>query len=396
MELGSNVTHIQDDDRDIYVVGTAHISKKSVEEVRHTIEQVKPDTVCVELCETRYQSMADADRWKKLDIFQVIRQQKVLFLLSSLALSSYQRRMGDQFGVEPGAELKEAIRCSENLGSELVLVDRDIQATLKRTWANLGFWNKIKVLGGLFQGVFADEELSEEELEKLKEKDHLSDMMAEFARLMPQVKEPLIDERDHFLMSAIEDAPGKTIVAVVGAGHVPGMLANRGAEVDRQALSVIPPSGSLTKWLKWIIPITILAAFTFGYFRLSGETLEKMIWDWVIPNAFGAGILALVAGAKPLSVIAAFIASPITSLNPTIGAGMVVGLLEAWLRKPTVADAERLTTDMSTLGGIYRNDFSRVLLVALLTTIGSSLGALVAWPSVLGPILDPLMKLFHS
>ena len=395
MELGSNVTHIQDSGRDIYVVGTAHISKKSVDEVRQTIEAVKPDTVCVELCETRYQSMVDADRWKKLDIFQVIRQQKVLFLLSNLALSSYQRRMGAQFGVEPGAELREAIRCSEVHGSELVLVDRDIQATLKRTWANLGFWNKIKVLSGLFHGALSDEELSEEDLEKLKEKDHLSDMMAEFARLMPQVKEPLIDERDHFLMSAIEDAPGQSIVAVVGAGHVPGMLANRGQDVDREALSVIPPSGNTVKWLKWIIPTTILAAFTFGYFRLSGETLEKMVWDWVIPNAFGAGVLAMVAGARPLSIIAAFIASPITSLNPTIGAGMVVGLLEAWLRKPTVGDAERLTTDMNTIGGVYRNQFSRVLLVALLTTIGSSLGALVAWPSVLGPIVEPLMKLFN-
>ena len=154
-------------------------------------------------------------------------------------------------------------------------------------------------------------------------------------------------------------------------------------------------SGNTVKWLKWIIPTTILAAFTFGYFRLSGETLEKMVWDWVIPNAFGAGVLAMVAGARPLSIIAAFIASPITSLNPTIGAGMVVGLLEAWLRKPTVGDAERLTTDMNTIGGVYRNQFSRVLLVALLTTIGSSLGALVAWPSVLGPIIEPLMKLFN-
>lgn len=392
MELGSNVTHIQDSGRDIYIVGTAHISKKSVEEVRHTIEEVNPDTVCVELCDTRYQSIVNTDRWKKLDIFQVIRQKKVLFVLSSLALSAYQRRMGDRFGVEPGAELREAIRCSEVAGAELVLADRDIQATLKRTWANLSFWNKSKVIAGLFQGAFTDEEMSEEELENLKDKDNLSEMMAEFARVMPQVKMPLIDERDHFLMSSIEDAPGQSIVAVVGAGHVPGMLANRGQAVDRDALSVIPPSGGGLSWLKWIIPITILAAFGFGYFKLSGQTLEEMVWAWVVPNALGAGILALVAGAKPLSVVAAFVLSPITSLNPMLGAGMLVGLLEAWLRKPTVADAERLTVDMATLGGIYRNGFSRVLLVALLTTIGSALGALIAWPSVIGAVLEPLMS----
>ena len=196
MELGPNVTHLQDGERNVYIVGTAHISKQSVEEVRQTIQEIQPDTVCVELCQGRYESMVDASRWKKLNIFQIIKQKKVLFLLSSLALSSYQRRMGEKFGVEPGAELREAIRMSDVVGAELVLVDRDIQATLKRTWANLSFWNRIKVLSGLFGGVFSDEELSEEELEKLKEKDHLSEMMA-VCSPHASSKDTLIDERDH-------------------------------------------------------------------------------------------------------------------------------------------------------------------------------------------------------
>jgi pheromone shutdown-related protein TraB len=384
MELGPNVTHLADGERDIYIVGTAHISKKSIEEVRDTIESIRPDTVCVELCENRYQSMIDTARWKKLDIFQIIRQKKVLFLLSNLALSSYQRRMGEKFGVEPGAELREAIKMSEEVEAELVLVDRDIQATLKRTWANLSFWNKIKVMSGLFGGVFSDEDISEEELEKLKEKDHLSDMMAEFARLMPQVKEPLIDERDHFLMSAIDDAPGTRVVAVVGAGHVPGMIAHRGEPVDRDKLSEIPSGSSWTKWLKWIIPALVLGAFAFGYQKHAGANFEDMFWAWVLPNSIMAGLLAAIGGAKVLSILTAIIASPITSLNPTIGAGMVVGFVEAWLRKPTVEDAERLNQDMMTLSGIYKNAFSRVLLVAALATIGSSLGAFVGAPLVLG------------
>ncbi len=384
MELGPNVTHLADGHRDIYIVGTAHISKKSVVEVRETIESIRPDTVCVELCENRYQSMIDTARWKKLDIFQIIRQKKVLFLLSNLALSSYQRRMGEKFGVEPGAELRGAITMSDEIDAELVLVDRDIQATLKRTWANLSFWNKIKVMSGLFGGVFSDEEISEEELEKLKEKDHLSDMMAEFARLMPQVKEPLIDERDHFLMSAIDDAPGQRIVAVVGAGHVPGMIAHRGEPVDREKLSEIPSGKSWTSWLKWIIPALVIGAFAFGYQKHAGQNLEDMFWAWVLPNSIMAGLLAAIGGAKVLSILTAIIASPITSLNPTIGAGMVVGLVEAWLRKPTVEDAERLNQDMMSLSGIYKNAFSRVLLVAALATIGSSLGAFVGAPLVLG------------
>lgn len=383
MELGPNVTHLQDGERDVYIVGTAHISKQSVEEVRKTIEDLQPDTVCVELCQGRYESMVDSSRWKKLDIFQIIKQKKVLFLLSSLALSSYQRRMGEKFGVEPGAELREAIRMADVVGAKLELVDRDIQATLKRTWSNLSFWNRIKVLSGLFGGVFSDEELSEEELEKLKEKDHLSEMMSEFARLMPQVKTPLIDERDQFLMSAIDDAPGQKIVAVVGAGHVPGMVAGRGEPVDRTRLSEIPVGSSWTKWLKWIIPALVLGAFAFGYQKHAGQNLEEMFWAWVLPNSIMAGLLAAVGGAKFLSILTAIIASPITSLNPTIGAGMVVGLVEAWLRKPTVEDAERLSQDMLTLAGVYKNSFSRVLLVAALATIGSSLGAFVGAPLVI-------------
>ena len=383
MNLGPNVTHLKQGDRDVFLIGTAHISKKSVEEVRETIEAVQPDTVCVELCDTRYQAMNDVDRWRKLDIFQVIRQKKVLFLLSSLALSSYQRRMGEKLGVEPGAELKEAIRCCEAQSAELVLVDRDIQATLKRTWGNLSFWNKVKVLGGLFGGAFSDEELSEETLEQMKEKDQLSEMMNEFARVMPQVKTPLIDERDQYLISAINDAPGQRVVAVVGAGHVEGMLKHKDDKFDRAKLSEIPPPSRALSWIKWLIVALILGAFAIGVSRQSGESIEQMIWDWVLPNSIMAGLLALVAGAKPLSVLVATIASPITSLNPMLGAGMVVGLLEAWLRKPTVADAEALPRDVSTLGGVYRNAFSRVLLVAFLTNVGSSLGAYVALPLVL-------------
>ena len=184
-------------------------------------------------------------------------------------------------------------------------------------------------------------------------------------------------------MSAIDDAVGQKIVAVVGAGHVPGMVAGRGEPVDREKLSEIPAASSWTKWLKWIIPALVLGAFAFGYQKHSGQNLEEMFWAWVLPNSIMAGLLAAVGGAKFLSIITAIIASPITSLNPTIGAGMVVGLVEAWLRKPTVEDAERLSQDMLTLAGVYKNPFSRVLLVAALATIGSSLGAFVGAPLVL-------------
>lgn len=382
MEPGPNVTVLEGEGRTTYIVGTAHISRKSVEEVRRTIEAVRPDTVCVELCQTRYDAMMDPARWRKLDIFQVMRQRKVLFLLANLGLSAYQRRLGETLGVEPGAELREAIAAAESVGARVVLADRDIQATLKRTWANLGFFTKLKVLGSLLDGFFAkDEPLTEEDLEKLKERDHLGDMMKEFARVLPEVKAPLIDERDAYLMSAVEEAPGERVVAVVGAGHVEGMVARQGQRADRDALSVIPPPSRWVGLLKWIIPALMLAAFYFGWREHAGTGLYELVMAWVIPNSIAAAVLTLLAGGKLLSVLTAAIASPITSLNPTIGAGMVVGPVEAWLRKPTVEDCERLNRDMLTLRGMYQNPFSRVLLVTVASTLGSALGAWVgaAW-----------------
>ncbi|MCA9646826.1 MAG: TraB family protein [Myxococcales bacterium] len=227
-----NVTHVEIEGRDVYIVGTAHVSPKSVEEVTRVIREVKPDTVCVELDAMRHEALVDENRWRKLDIFAVIRQQKVLFLLSSLVLSSYQRRMGDKLGVKPGAELHAAVREADALGAHLVLADRDIQATLKRTWGNLSFFNKLKVLAAMNAAFFGSAEIDEEQIEELKDRDVINEMMHEFAQAMPQVQVPLIDERDRFLMTKIADAPGKKIVAVVGAGHVQGMLHQLGKQAD--------------------------------------------------------------------------------------------------------------------------------------------------------------------
>ncbi|MFN3202671.1 MAG: TraB/GumN family protein [Bradymonadia bacterium] len=373
-----NVTVLERDGRTFYLVGTAHISQRSVDEVKHVIDTLQPDTVCVELCQTRYDTLNDPDRWRKLDIFQIIKQGKVLFLLSNLALSAYQKQMGEKLGVNPGAEMTAAIEKAREHDAELVLADRNIQATLKRTWHNMSLLDRFKVLGELMGSFFGEgEELTEETLEKMKDKDTLGEMMAEFARRIPGVKRPLIDERDHFLMSATEDAPGKTVVSVVGAAHVPGMVAHFGKGADREALSVIPPTRLWVKALKWVIPALILIAFYFGYQKHEGEGLSQMLYAWILPNSIMCALLTAVGMGKPLSILTAFIASPITSLNPALGAGMVVGLVEAWLRKPTVEDCERIPQDVQTMKGFYRNPFLRVLVVATLATIGSALGAWV-------------------
>lgn len=381
-----NVTVVRlppDEKRVVHIIGTAHISKKSVAEVRAVIGELKPDTVCIELDKMRYEALTDDSRWRKLDIFQVIKEGKVLFLMASLALQAYQKRLGEQLGVRPGAELLAGVEAAEQVGAEVVLADRDVQATLRRTWANLGFFDKLKLLTALVASVFDSEEIDEERIEQLKDREHIGDLMSEFARAMPQVKAPLIDERDDYLMSSIEAAAGTTMVAVVGAGHVEGMVKAVGKTVDREALTKIPQRSLLVRSLKWVIPTIILAAFGWGYYKHRAEGLQEMVTAWVLPNAIAAGLFTLIAGGKIISVITAIVASPITSLNPTIGAGMVVGLVEAWLRKPTVEDCEKLGKEVTTFKGMYRNPFSRVLIVAAAATLGSALGAYIAAPWVL-------------
>jgi len=377
MALPESVTLLERGEKRYYIVGTAHVSEQSIKDVEQTIQELRPDSVCVELCEARFQALTDEDRWSKLDIFKVIRAGKMLFLLANLAISAYQRRIGTDLGVKPGAEMLAGVESAKAVGAELTLADRDIHVTLKRTWANLSFWQKVKLLSAIMRGVFSQETIEEEEIENLKEEAQLADMMNEFAKAMPGVKEPLIDERDLFLMSSMEDSPGNTVVAVVGAAHVPGMVKHFGSTVDRTVLSQLPPPSGLTRWLKWIVPVLILSAFSVGYFKEDWGTFKEMLYAWILPNSIFAAVLTAAALARPLSIFVAFLCSPITSLNPLLPSGVVVGLTEAWLRKPTVADAEKINDDVQSIGGFYKNRFTRVLLVAVLSTLGSALGAWV-------------------
>ena len=366
-----------EDGREIYLLGTAHVSQRSVEDVQALVEAVQPDTICVELDQMRLTALEDPTHWRNLDIFQVIREQKVLYLFSSLALSTFQRRIANELGIEPGAEMREGVKLAREEGRTLVLADRPVQATLKRTWANLGFFGKAKTLSALLGGLFVRESITAEDIEKLKERDHINEAMQAFAKAMPAVKGPLIDERDRYLMSKIEEAPGQRIVAIVGAAHVQGMLTYQGVRADYASLEEIPGPGMLWRVVKWLAPLAILAAFGWGYYKHQGQGLQEMLLAWVLPNAVFAALFTALAGAKPLTILVSLVGSPITSLNPTIGVGIFAGLCEAWQRKPKVADCEGIPEAMLSLKGVYANTVTRVMLVALAAGIGSSVGAWV-------------------
>jgi pheromone shutdown-related protein TraB len=366
--------------RDIILVGTAHVSLDSAELVARVIQEEKPDTVCVELCESRFQALTQKKRWQEMDIVKVIREKKASLLFLNLLLASFQKRVGDKLGIQPGAEMMRAIEVSEATGARIHLADRDIRITLSRTWRLMGLWSKIKLLSQTILSLDEPDRISQEDIEKMKREDVLETVLAEVGESLPEVRRILIDERDQYLTSKIRSAPGQRIVAVVGAGHVPGIRKYWNEPIDLSPLEELPPKGKMFQILKWAIPLAVAALMAAGFFRAGAEAGTQMIKWWILANAVFAGLGAAAALAHPLTILAAAAAAPLTSLNPMVAAGWVAGLVEAILGKPKVRDFESLLNDISTVKGFWRNKITRILLVVVLTNLGSSIGTFVAIP----------------
>jgi pheromone shutdown-related protein TraB len=322
--------------------------------------------------------MMQRDTWRKMNIFKVIRQKKAAFLLAQLVLSSFYRRIGDQLGVQPGAEMLEGIQQCKRAGAELVLADRAIDVTLKRVWAALSFWNTIKMAAHLLVGFFVAEKVDEQLVEEMKNRDQLESLLGTFADTFPEVKRRLLDERDVVLAHNIAAAPGKKIVAVVGAGHVSGIINSLQHPESVGPLLEVPPRSRLGTFFKWAIPACIAALLVYGFFTGGVDHTVESIYIWILVNGLLAALGALVALAHPVTIAACFVGAPITSLNPMIAAGWVGGLVQAWVRKPTVADLENLPESIATFSGFWRNPACKVLLVVVLANIGSSLGTFIA------------------
>ena len=371
-ELPKTVTKLEKENCEYYVIGTAHVSDKSVEDVRQTLDIVNPDTVVIELCDSRYESITQKNRWKNMDIFKVIKEGKGMLLISSLLLSSFQKKMGEKLGVQPGAEMVEAANIANQNNQELVLGDRDVQVTLKRVWRGLGFFEKMRLSSSMMASLFVSEDVDKGQLEKMKEDDVLNEMLEDIGKSFPVIKERLIHERDLWLMDSIYQAPGRKVVAVVGAGHVPGIVEHWGKDIDKSELGRIPEPSLYSKALPWLIPLFMIASIAVGFFRY--DKGWELIWIWVLANGIPCAIGTLIALGHPITIVASFFAAPITSLSPLIGAGIIAALVEAYVRKPTVSDCESLSFDTIDLKGWYNNRITRTLIVMGLSTIGSAIG----------------------
>jgi len=384
--ISENVHRINLGDRELILIGTAHVSKLSADEVKEVIEAEKPDTVCIELCQARYQAITDTDRWKNTDIVKIIKEGKAILLLANLIISSYQKKLAKKFGVIPGQEMIQGIRSAEEVGAELCLADRDIQVTMLRLWKSIGLWGKFKLFFQIMLNMFVEEELSEEEMEKMKSRDMLSAALDELSRVFPQLKKIVIDERDIYLAQKIRTAPGKKIVAVLGAGHIPGIKEELGNEHDLSPLRTVPPTSHLTRLIGWSIPVIIIGviASTFSVDRATG--IEQMV-SWILWNGSLSVLGAIIACAHPLAILTAFFAAPISSLSPLLAAGWFAGLTEALVRRPSVKDFENLADDIHTVKGFWRNKVTHILLVVIFANLGSTVGTIIGGADVLNKFL---------
>lgn len=371
------------EDKEIILLGTAHISRKSAELVSSVIEEEKPDCVCVEICQSRYQTITQKDKWQKMNIIKVIKDKKTFLLLSNLLLASFQKRIARKLNIKAGEEMIKAIEKGKEIGAKIHLADREIRITLSRTWRIMGLWDKLKLLFQFVLSLGEIDEINEEEIEKMKQQDVLQLMLADIGKSLPVLRNILIDERDQYLAYKIRTAPGKKIVAVVGAGHVSGIKKYWNAGIDITGLEKIPPKSLTSRLFKWIIPLGILSLFIFGFFWGGSDTGVHMITWWVLANGFLAGLGATIAFAHPLTVLTSILAAPLTSLNPMIAAGWVAGLVEAVTRKPKVKDFESLPEDILSIKGFWKNKVTHILLVVIFANLGSTLGTFVAIPLML-------------
>lgn len=395
MDEKDNIVRLALDGKNITLIGTAHISKESVGEVEETIRAEQPGVVCIELDEGRFKQLSGQNKgdWEKLDIIKVLRSGKGFFLLANLVLSSFQRRMGESLDTKPGAEMQAAAKTAEEIGVPYAFCDREIEKTLNRAWRNCGFWSKCKLLASLCASAFSREKLSEDEIENLKKSSELDGMMEQLAEYLPEVKETLIDERDKYLAAKIWENTVTSSVAVVGAGHLPGIQKNlkaiaAGEESDDVTeLTTMPPPSMLSKSLPWLIPVIIVALIAIGFLRYGAAVSGGMVLRWVLWNGSLAAAGALLALAHPLAIIVSFVGAPIGTISPVLSIGLFSGVVQALVCKPRVEDFEHLSDSITSVKGVYQNRITRCLLVFFLSSLGGAIGNIISVPALAAKLL---------
>lgn len=390
VDAQDDVHFVRVGERQIWLVGTAHVSQRSVDLVREVIERERPDIVCIELDAGRYEALSQEKRFAEQDLREVMRKKQLATLMLNLILASYQRRLGLKLGVAPGSELLEAARVADRLGIPIALCDREVRITLRRAWRSISWWQRVALLAELASSVFESPDVSEDELARLRNQDVVSEVMNELGRLMPDLKRVLIDERDAYLAHKIIEADGCRVVAVVGAGHVEGMKGRleRGERANLAEIEAIPADSVAWKIAGWSIPAVIVGSIAWIAIAQGPRAAGENVMIWFLANAIPSGIGAAIALAHPMAIAAGALSSPFTSLSPLIGAGYVAAFAQLWSRPPLVSDFATVGDDLAVPKRWWKSRLMRIFLVFVLTTVGSMLGTWVGGLGVLRNLIE--------
>ena len=371
-------------EKEIILVGTAHISRESIDLVEKTIEEEQPDVIGVELDKERLHQLLSGKKWQEMNIVEVVQSGKTNLFLLSLLLSNLQKQIGKSVGINPGAEMLAAVKIAQKKQIPIQLLDRNVNVTLKRAFNEMSLKEKLKLGYSLLAGFFGvGEKITPEKIEELKKEDIMNNLMKELGKQMPSIKKVLVDERDLFISESIKKSPGKKIVAVVGAGHLKGIkeTIKSGKTINVHSLMSTPKKKNYVKILKYLVPALFIGLLGYAVYTKGVSTTLDLMLAWFLINGTFSALGALLARAHPFSIITAFVAAPFTSLHPAFAAGWFAAFVEAKYNPPKVMDFENLS-GLGSLSSFYTNKVTHVLIVAALTNIGSMVGTILALPYI--------------
>lgn len=385
--MNENIVKLEYQGKELYLVKTAHVSNNSVEDVRECVKEVNPDSICIELDAQRYEKIEHPDKWENTDLVKIIKNKQVGFLLVNTILASFQKRMAKTMDSTSGGEMMEGIKLAKENNTNLVLADRSIKTTFARIWAELGGKEKVKLLTSIISSIFDDEEISEEDLAALKQADALEAALLEVGKEFPTVKRVLVDERDQYLCQKIKTAKGNKIVAIIGAAHAAGIERNLNNDINLEELDKVNKKQGAGSYIKWAIPAIILLMFAYTFFTDKNLGIQQLK-SWVLWHGGLSAFGVLCALGHPLSIITAFVAAPITSLNPLLASGWFAGIVEATIRKPKVKDFENISEDTQTFKGFFKNRVTRTLLVVIFANVFSTIGTYISGVDVVAKFIN--------
>ena len=366
------------------IIGTAHVSSESVDEVKDKIYEIQPDRVAIELDYGRYtklkKSMMGIEDDESISVTKIIKENKVGLFLVTTVLSYFQSKIGAEVDVAPGSEMVGAIEAAEDLGIPIALIDRDINTTLERALNRMSFIDKIKFLYAILSSDTDEEEI---DIEDLKNPEKLDDLLEMFKDEAPDIYEVLVHERDAFLAGSILRIPEDRVIAVVGAGHQPGI----NKYLDNP--ETIPPLEELNKivdkkgmpWSKIIlalIPILFVVIFFLAFFN--GINITYNIYEFIVISMAMGFLGSILSGSKIQSAIVGGVVAPLTIIHPLLAAGWFSGLTEAKYRKVRQSDVKNLA-HIENFKDLWHNNIFRILLVVIGTNIAVSIATLVILPS---------------